>query len=79
MPGHPGLGIVWVDRGGGEPGVTNRLLAAVRDIVEVAPDAAFGAAELRQISAVRRHLREVHGVPPDRMSMTGYWRREPDS
>ena len=76
MPHHPGLEIVWVDRGDEAPGVTNHVLDAVRAVVTTAPDAAFGAAESRQISAVRRHLRHTFGVPAARMSMTGYWRRQ---
>ena len=79
MPVHPGLEIIWVDRGGEAPGVTNRLLAAVAASITAgddAPDAAFGAAESRQVSAVRRHLRHALGMPAARVQMTGYWRRQ---
>jgi NADPH-dependent ferric siderophore reductase len=37
---------------------------------------AFGGAESRQITAVRKHLRQEVGWPAERVSMTGYWRRE---
>ncbi|MCB1002091.1 MAG: SIP domain-containing protein [Acidimicrobiales bacterium] len=79
MPAHPGLEIVWVDRGAEAPGVTNRLLGTVAATVtpgDGAPDAAFGAAESRQVSAVRRHLRQTLGMPATRVQMTGYWRRQ---
>ena len=79
MPQHPGLEIVWVDRGDEVPGVTNRLLGAVAASITAdddAPDTAFGAAESRHVSAVRRHLRQALGMPAARVLMTGYWRRQ---
>jgi NADPH-dependent ferric siderophore reductase len=72
---HPGLEMIWVDRGDDAPGRTNRLLDAVASVAAV-PDAAFGAGESRQISAVRRHVRRVLGVPASDVLMTGYWRRQ---
>ncbi len=75
MPEHPGLDVVWVDRGADAPGVTNRLLDAVAGFID-APDAAFGAGESRQITAVRRHVRQQLGLPAARVQMTGYWRRQ---
>lgn len=75
MPDHPGLEVIWVDRGGDPPGLRNRLLDAVTSIMLV-PDAAFGAGESRQISAVRRHVRQMVGVPAARVLMTGYWRHQ---
>lgn len=75
MPCHPGLEATWVERGADAPGLTNRLLDGVSSI-RAAPDAAFGAGESHQISAVRRHVRRVLGVPSDRVTMTGYWRRQ---
>lgn len=74
LPEHPRLRTVWIDRGDEPAGVTNRLLDAVRAEVTTAPDAAFGAAESRQISAVRRHLRHEMGMASADVSMTGYWR-----
>lgn len=73
LPAHPALEVAWVDRGD-VPGATNRLLGAVMSAVTGVPDAAFGAAESHQISAVRRHVRKVLGVPAARVLMTGYWR-----
>ena len=74
LPDHPGLEVIWVDRGDDPPGLRNRLLETVMSST-IAVDAAFGAGESRQISAVRRHVRRVLGVPASRVLMTGYWRR----
>ncbi len=77
MPEHPNLRTVWVDRGDDAPGTVNRLLDTARaevDAVRVVPGAAFGAAESRQISAIRRYLRSEVGLAAAVVSMTGYWR-----
>ncbi|MCC6438866.1 MAG: SIP domain-containing protein [Acidimicrobiales bacterium] len=89
LPAHPSATVRWVHRGD-EPagGPANRLLDAVRELcgtagggaggspAVVVPDAAFGAAESRHISAVRRYVRRELGLPADAVLMTGYWRRE---
>ncbi len=78
MPAHPNLRTVWVHRGTDAPGQVNHLLELVRvevDKASVPPSAAFGAAESRQISAIRRYLRSEVGMPAAVVSMTGYWRR----
>ena len=76
LPSHPGLTVHWVERGDDRPGVVDHLLTAVTIHVQTAPDAAFGAAESRQISAVRRHLRSRLGMAATDVLMTGYWRAE---
>lgn len=78
LPDHPGLRTVWVDRGSDRPGVVNHLVGAVEQAIDGddRPDAAFGAAESRQITSVRRLVRRGWGVPAARVLMTGYWRRE---
>ena len=75
LPVRTGLTVEWVHRGGDHPGTVNRLLDAVVSGVRSAPDAAFGAGESRQISAVRRHLRSTLGIAATGVLMTGYWRR----
>lgn len=71
MPDHPGVRFVWTSAGDGD-----RLLRTVATHVGAdRPDAAFGAAESRQVTRVRRFVRDVVGVPAERVSMTGYWRR----
>ncbi|MFN8023749.1 MAG: siderophore-interacting protein [Acidimicrobiales bacterium] len=73
LPAHDGLEVVWTDRGDDAPGGGDGLVAAIAGLHDT-PDAAFGAAESRRITAVRRHLQR-RGVRADRMLMTGYWRR----
>jgi NADPH-dependent ferric siderophore reductase len=74
LPSHPNLRTVWVDRGTDAPGTVDRLLDAVRREATTAPGAAFGAAESRQISAIRRFLRNEVAMAAEVVSMTGYWR-----
>ncbi len=75
MPAHPGLRVIWIDRGDDVSGTVNRLLPAVRSLVGAAPDAVFGAAESRHVSELRRHVRRL-GLGADRSMLTGYWRRD---
>ena len=82
MPTHPGLELIWIDRGDEAPGTVNRLLPVVRSVVAAAPGAAvpgavFGAGESRHVTAIRRHLRPL-GLGAGRSTLTGYWRREVD-
>lgn len=74
LPAHPGLEVIWVDRGADSPS-TNRLLGEV-EALACSPDSVFGAGESREVSAIRRHVRHVLGVPADRVLVTGYWRRQ---
>ena len=58
LSGFPDVTVRWLFRGDAEPGTGDALLRAVRDIdLDAAGLVAFGAAESRQITAVRRHLR----------------------
>lgn len=75
VPVHPGVTVIWVERGDRLPGAGNRLLTAVRPIVDMAPDAVFGAAESRHITEIRHLVRRL-ALGPDRAMLTGYWRRE---
>ncbi len=80
LSGFPDATVRWLFRGGDDAGTGDALLRAVRDL-DHDPDVgraglvAFGAAESRQISAVRRHLRHAVGMPAASVFMTGYWRR----
>jgi len=78
LPGGPNVSITWLFRGGDEPGTGSRLLDLVREL-DLDPDGlyVFGAAEPRQIAALRRHLRVERGLSADRVRLTGYWRRGP--
>ncbi|HEX2575445.1 MAG TPA: siderophore-interacting protein [Aquihabitans sp.] len=79
MPRHPGLDLRWVRRAG-EPGTGDELLdeVAALDIGDVGRWAAFGGAESRQVTRIRRLLRHERGLPAERVLMTGYWRRDVD-
>lgn len=75
-----GTKLIWLFRGDSEPGTGGRLLDAVRAL-ELETNStgidglvAFGAAESKQISDVRKYLRHELGMAADSVSMTGYWR-----
>ncbi len=71
----PRARIEWLPRSDDPPGSKNRLLEAVkRHDLEINGLYAFGAAESRQTSAVRRHLRTELRMPQTHVQMTGYWR-----
>ncbi len=75
FPSGRGIDVTWVDRGGAAPGTTSLLVDAVRELAIDPGVYAFGAAESRRITEVRKHLREDVGLSAERVSMTGYWRR----
>jgi NADPH-dependent ferric siderophore reductase len=71
-----GVEVTWLHRGDDEPGTGSRLLDEVRATVTDGDGlTAFGAAESRQITAVRKYLRHDLRMPAAAVSMTGYWRR----
>jgi NADPH-dependent ferric siderophore reductase len=74
LPERASLDVHWVHRGDAHPGTHPGLLDTIRRVVASPPDAAFGAAESRQITAVRRHLRGHLAMPAAHVRMTGYWR-----
>jgi NADPH-dependent ferric siderophore reductase len=72
----PDDAVTWSYRHGEEPGTGTRLLDGVtRLAADTGGLYAFGAAESRQITAVRRHLRHERHLPAHQVQMTGYWRR----
>ncbi len=77
FPDWDGVTVRWLFRNGRPAGSPDALLAAVQELDTDAEQLyAFGAAESRAITAVRKYLRNEVGLPADRVSMTGYWRRE---
>jgi NADPH-dependent ferric siderophore reductase len=64
--------IRWVHRDRGES-----LLDAVKglDLADPSGWYAWGGAESRDITAIRRHLRETVGFPREACCLVGYWRR----
>ena len=77
LPEQPGLTVTWCYRHGEAPGTTTALVDAVRALDwQPGTPYAWGGAESKAITAVRRHLRDERGLPQDAVSMTGYWRRD---
>ncbi|WP_141576004.1 siderophore-interacting protein [Actinomadura sp. WMMA1423] len=69
--------IVWLHRGGGEVG--DLLVEAVQKLEFPSGDVhAFVHGEAGLVKALRRHLRVERGLPLDRLSISGYWRRGRD-
>ncbi|MEU8125086.1 siderophore-interacting protein [Spirillospora sp. NPDC049024] len=69
--------VVWLHRGGGRVG--DLLVEAVQKLDF--PDGevhAFVHGEANLVKALRRHLRVERGIPLDRLSISGYWRRGRD-
>lgn len=76
LPVRPKDTVVWVSREGREPGTGTQLLDAVVALdLDVTGLYAYGAAESREVTAVRKHLRYERGMPADQVQMIGYWRR----
>jgi NADPH-dependent ferric siderophore reductase len=84
LPVRDGVEVTWLHRDGAEPGTTTLLLDAVLAAAPPGPTTyVWGGAESRAMTAVRRHVRRVVGLPRERVSLTGYWRHrdtpyEPD-
>lgn len=67
--------VEWTFRDGAEPGLHQGLLDTVRGL-EIGPHTyAYGAGESRQVSAIRRYLRDEVELNADQVSMIAYWRR----
>jgi NADPH-dependent ferric siderophore reductase len=65
----------WCSRAGQPPGTSSVLPDTVRGLDIDGGVYAYGGAESKQITAVRRHLRDERGLGSEQVSMTGYWRR----
>jgi NADPH-dependent ferric siderophore reductase len=75
VPCGDGIEVTWLERRGREAGTTDLLVEAVRSASPPSPTTyAWGGAESRAVSAVRRHLRHEVGLAKERVSMTPYWR-----
>ncbi|MEM9749245.1 MAG: siderophore-interacting protein, partial [Actinomycetota bacterium] len=76
LPTRDGVTVEWILRRERAPGEGTAFLDAVRALdLDPVGLYAFGAAESRQITAVRKYLRHDVGLAADHVSMTGYWRR----
>lgn len=77
LPARPKDTIHWVSRDGCRHGEGTHLLDAVATLdLDIAGLYAYGAAESREITAVRKHLRYERGIPAEQVQMVGYWRRK---
>ncbi|HCA87906.1 MAG TPA: NADPH-dependent ferric siderophore reductase, partial [Streptomyces sp.] len=72
-----GAEIRWLHREGAAPG--SALVPAVRGLDFPAGEAhAFVHGEAGFVKELRRHLRTDRGLPRERLSVSGYWRRGQD-
>ncbi|MGH3240421.1 MAG: siderophore-interacting protein [Spirillospora sp.] len=77
LPTPGAADVVWLHRNGGEVG--ELLVEAVQKLEF--PDGevhAFVHGEANFVKALRRHLRVDRGLPMERLSISGYWRRGRD-
>ncbi|KNB49727.1 siderophore-interacting protein [Streptomyces caatingaensis] len=74
----PGIEVVWLHRGTAPVG--EKLVAAVRALgLPAGCDVhAFVHGEAGFVKELRRHLRLDRGIPRERLSVSGYWRRGHD-
>lgn len=77
VPDREGLAVTWLHRDGADAGTTTLLVDAVRIMSAVSPATyAWGGGESRAMTAVRRHLRDVCGLPRRQVAMVAYWRHQ---
>jgi NADPH-dependent ferric siderophore reductase len=70
------LDLHWLHRGGAEPGATDLIERAIRDLDLPGGDGfAWVAAEADSVRPLRTHLREERGLPKSWTRITGYWKR----
>jgi NADPH-dependent ferric siderophore reductase len=76
LPARDGVSVTWLHRDGVEAGTTTMLVDAVEMLsAGLGPRVyAWGGAESRAITAVRKHLRREIGLRREQVSMVGYWR-----
>lgn len=65
---------IWLFRDDAEAGTTTGLIDTVRRLDLIECTYAWGGAESRAITSVRKYLRHELGWPRQHVSMTGYWR-----
>lgn len=71
----PMTSVRWAYRNGEPAGTTTTLLDEVTQLdLSCGQLYAWGGAESRAMTAVRRYLRDEVGLPQESVAMTGYWR-----
>jgi len=76
LPSDGPVDIEWLHRDGRDAGTTSLLVDAVRAAAPPPSSTtyAWGGAESRAMTAVRRYLRHEAGLTKEQVSMTPYWR-----
>jgi NADPH-dependent ferric siderophore reductase len=75
LPVRDGVDVTWLFRRGADAGTTTLLADAVRALEHPTGNVyAWGGAESRAMTAIRKHLRHELGIARERVSLTGYWR-----
>lgn len=75
LPNGPGIEIRWVERHGSPAGMSGVLPDAVEALsIDSVGLYVFGAGESREMTRVRRYVRDSLGLRPDQESALGYWR-----
>lgn len=75
LPERPDIHVTWLIRGDAPAGTTTLLADAVRALE--LPDGnvyAWGGAESRVVTTIRKYLRRERGIEQERVCMVGYWR-----
>lgn len=68
--------VEWLFRGDEAPGTGGRLVSAVEAWdADLSGTYCFGAGESREMTAIRKHLRNERSLPREWVQMTAYWRR----
>ena len=75
LPDSPEIDVRWIYRGHAEAGTTSLLADAVKARpLRPGNVYAWGGAESRSVTALRKHLRQTCGFDQSRVCMVGYWR-----
>lgn len=77
LPERDGVEVIWCHRDGAPAGTTTLLVDAVRALpaFEGTPYV-FGGGESKNMTAVRRHVRDERGLERDEVSLVAYWRHQ---
>lgn len=76
MPVSGSVDVTWHHRGFAEPGSGAGFVPSVRALdLDTERVYVFGAGESRQMTALRKFVRQDVGLPAERVSVTGYWRK----
>lgn len=76
LAARPNAVVRWVHRGDAEPGTSEALIEALRELTWLDGQVyAWAAGETITLKPIRAYLKHDRQVPGDCMEVTGYWRR----